>query len=590
MAAELAKLVLKLSADSAELTNVLKASRAQVSDFGKHVSRVGEEAKDFLKGMLGIAALTAAAGGLRDLVKGAIDAADSMDELSQKVGMSTEELSKLSYAAKFSGVDTEGLAAGLRNLAKDATAAAAGGKSQAAVFESMGVAVKNADGSVRPLSALLADVAEKFAGYEDGAAKSALAQSLFGKAGSDLIPILNQGKAGLAKLGEEAERMGVVLSGETAKKAAEFSDTMDRIGAQSKASGKAIMEFLLPSLQSLADQFEKIGNSKGLDKYLSIMSTGLGAIGGGAAGAAAAALKQAEAARDFRMMADEAGSMLNWPAPKGTAPSVGGGDGPKVKRTRGGGVDDFSFGDVAFEMQAIAAIREWSSAISVARGAISDLATEQEKYAADVEALNLLFITGQINIIKYLDALDAAEEKHEKAITSRLATTTIKAITAPIDEAKKMGDDLIKRHMQALLSIAAQGSANIGRAIGAGIASGFEDGSKAIEDSFKDLLIRLAAQAAAAAAAAAIMKSGGGPVAGNIGGEATGGLVQGVLGAVFGRTASAGSFGPRAAPTSAALTAAPGVQRVLHSFDRQSMRVTLEGAMQRLYANTAANR
>ena len=71
---------------------------------------------------------------------------------------------------------------------------------------------------------------------EDGAGKTALAIKLFGKSGADLIPLLNQGRAGIKELTDEAAKLGIVISTETAAKAEQFNDTLKNYRRPRKAS------------------------------------------------------------------------------------------------------------------------------------------------------------------------------------------------------------------------------------------------------------------------------------------------------------------------------------------------------------------
>src|SRR5690606_4697173 len=65
-------------------------------------------------------AMTAGAVGLTYLVKRAIDSADAMRDLSNRVGESTELLSAYGYAASQTGTDIDILAKGLKVLSKNA--------------------------------------------------------------------------------------------------------------------------------------------------------------------------------------------------------------------------------------------------------------------------------------------------------------------------------------------------------------------------------------------------------------------------------------------------------------------------------------
>ena len=63
-----------------------------------------------------------------------------------------------------------------------------------------GIQTKNADGSTKSMHDLLLQTATVFKNMPDGIEKNALAMKLFGKSGTDLLPILNKGAAGIDEL------------------------------------------------------------------------------------------------------------------------------------------------------------------------------------------------------------------------------------------------------------------------------------------------------------------------------------------------------------------------------------------------------
>lgn len=192
------------------------------------------------------------AGALVAFAKSGIDAADDLGKLSQKVGVTVESLSALQYAAKLSDVSNEQLATGLARLARAASDAGAGSKETAEAFQAIGVAVKDSQGNLRGTEELLLDIADRFEKMEDGAGKTAIAMRLFGRAGADLIPFLNAGRSGFEELRKEAERLGIVLSKETAKAAEDFNDNMTRLGTQVDRVKFALAEGALPALTKIA--------------------------------------------------------------------------------------------------------------------------------------------------------------------------------------------------------------------------------------------------------------------------------------------------------------------------------------------------
>src|SRR5690606_12032417 len=113
-------------------------------------------------------------------------------------------LSALKVQAALSDISIESLETSLKKFNKTIAEAAGGSKLQADSFKAIGIALKDSNGNLKSTEVLLGDVADKFAGYQDGAAKTALAMNLFGRAGADMIVQLNGGRKAMAEAAQEA--------------------------------------------------------------------------------------------------------------------------------------------------------------------------------------------------------------------------------------------------------------------------------------------------------------------------------------------------------------------------------------------------
>jgi hypothetical protein len=186
-------------------------------------------------------------------VKQSIDAADEMGKAAQKAGVTVEALSGLKYAADLAGVSFEGLQTGIKKLNTNIFEASQGSKTQAEAFKMLGISVKDASGNIKNADAVLIELADRFSKMPDGVEKSALAVEIFGRAGADLIPLLNSGAAGIKELTDEAARLGVVLDTETALAAERFNDQLSRVGFAFDGLKLQLASALLPLLNELAD-------------------------------------------------------------------------------------------------------------------------------------------------------------------------------------------------------------------------------------------------------------------------------------------------------------------------------------------------
>jgi len=254
----------------AKLANI-ERDLAKVGGLAEKSARQMENAFSSASSVIGNAFVGLASaftvGAISEMVKSSIDAADALSKLSQRTGETVENLAKLEYAGSLADVSNEGLATSLKKLSKNMAEAVGGTGEAADAFKAIGVSVADSNGKLRSAGDVLNDIADKFASYEDSAAKAALAQAIFGRSGADLIPLLNSGSAGLKQMGDEAERLGIVISTQTAQAAEKFNDQMTRINTSFGAIAKQAASALLPTLNQLADSFVDISKegSKGAD-------------------------------------------------------------------------------------------------------------------------------------------------------------------------------------------------------------------------------------------------------------------------------------------------------------------------------------
>ncbi|MFN3628440.1 MAG: phage tail tape measure C-terminal domain-containing protein [Hylemonella sp.] len=211
-------------------------------------------------GKLGPAGLIAGAGlaavgiGITALVLPVANTADELANLAQKTGVSVEALSALTYVAQMSDTDLQGLVKGLQRLSVAMFDTQVQGEEGSAALKALGVSAVDASGQIRPTEQVLLDLADKFANMPDGADKAALAIKLFGKEGMSLIPLLNQGRAGITALMEEAERFGLVINSQTAQAAELLNDNLDRLRAMLEGVQRQVGAAVIPVLADFTEQ------------------------------------------------------------------------------------------------------------------------------------------------------------------------------------------------------------------------------------------------------------------------------------------------------------------------------------------------
>lgn len=194
---------------------------------------------------LGAIGVTFSAAAAVAMVKGTIDAADGFNDLSQKVGISVRQLAGWTLAANQSGTSMESVAKGVKGLSTYVVEH--GDKLRAA-----GITATDANGAMTQL-------ADLFAAMPDGVQKTALAVQLFGKAGMDMIPMLNMGSQGLAEAQEKADAYGKKMA-ELAPDADKFNDQVEELALHMKALAINITSFVITPLTNMATAMNDIAS------------------------------------------------------------------------------------------------------------------------------------------------------------------------------------------------------------------------------------------------------------------------------------------------------------------------------------------
>jgi hypothetical protein len=226
----------------------MRSIEQRANAFGR---TLGSSIKSAGAQFLAFAGVTVTIGAALDGLKGAIDRADELRDLSIRLGTSTETLSAFGYAAGQTGTDMEALSKGMKILAKNAADAQNATSEQAKVFAALGISVTDSAGNLKQLGVLIPEIADKFKGLEDGTTKAALAQALFGKSGLDLTEFLNSGSEGLQEFSDKAARLGIIVGKDAADAADKFNDDLNDLKTAAQGLALEVAQSLLPKLDGL---------------------------------------------------------------------------------------------------------------------------------------------------------------------------------------------------------------------------------------------------------------------------------------------------------------------------------------------------
>lgn len=236
-----------LGADTAAFSDGLKNATRDMEAFHRTMGRAA----------LAIGTVMAAAAtALGVSLQSAINRADEMGKMAQRIGIPVEELSRLRLAADLSGVSMESVGVAVGRLSRNMSQIAGGATNDAAnAFRALHISVTNASGGLKSSQQIMEEVADRFQRMQDGAGKTALAMAIFGRSGAQMIPMLNQGAAGLREAAREAEELGLVIDQKTARAAEAFNDNLRRLRLVSEGVALQVVAQLAPALQLLSNQF-----------------------------------------------------------------------------------------------------------------------------------------------------------------------------------------------------------------------------------------------------------------------------------------------------------------------------------------------
>ena len=238
-------------------SDIRNASRRTASSVESDNSRMGstfERVAGTIGRLRNLIAGTAAVGAFVGQLRQTATALDQIGKQSLKLGVTTEELSALRYAAEQSGIPISSLDTAIQRLVRRSAEAAQGmGEARGALAE-LGIDAQSFVGlSLEDKMSLLADA---FADIDNQSDRVRLAFKLFDTEGVAMVNVLQQGGAEMRRLTEEAREFGAVVDQQAAAAAARFNDALSRIG--SSVSGR-VREFYAPVIEATADLLEDMG-------------------------------------------------------------------------------------------------------------------------------------------------------------------------------------------------------------------------------------------------------------------------------------------------------------------------------------------
>lgn len=173
-----------------------------------------------------VGAVTGAVVGLGALVLKSAATADELVELSDKTGLSVEQLQELQFIGEQTGTLLETVTGSLAKLIRNMAGAAEGTGAAHDAFETLGVPVTDVNGNLRDSQEVFGEVLDALQAIENPTERDALAMEVFGKSAQELNPLIAAGSEGMAAMAEEAYNLGAVMGEGTVNNLAALNDVI----------------------------------------------------------------------------------------------------------------------------------------------------------------------------------------------------------------------------------------------------------------------------------------------------------------------------------------------------------------------------
>ena len=223
---ELFKLFGSIAVDNADANKAIDETGEKAESFS---SKLGNGIKTAAKwGTAIVAGASTAVAGLAKFAQSSAATADNIDKMSQKIGISREAYQELDFICSQSGTSVDSLQMGMKSLLTAMDGAVSGTESNIAQFERLGVTVTDANGNLRSQEEVMWDVMAALQSMDNQAEKARLANELFGRSGSELMPLLNGEAGSIEAMKEQAHELGLVLGDELVDNGVVLTDTLDQ--------------------------------------------------------------------------------------------------------------------------------------------------------------------------------------------------------------------------------------------------------------------------------------------------------------------------------------------------------------------------
>lgn len=232
------------------LTAGLRRAQAQLQAFGAGARQTGTR-------LLGVGAAITAPFVLatREFIK----TGDELEKMSIRTGFTVRSLSELRFAAEQSGASIGSIEGAVRRMQRTLYDAERGVSIAVNVLDDLGLSMSDM-AKLSPEEQFF-KIADRIGSIEDPSRRAAIALNIFGRRGTELLPLFLEGADGIEALRNRARDLGITFSDEAAKAAKDLTDEINVLRRTAIAVAFNIGSAIAPVVQVAVNTATRIAVS-----------------------------------------------------------------------------------------------------------------------------------------------------------------------------------------------------------------------------------------------------------------------------------------------------------------------------------------
>ena len=271
--ATVGSLFINVKARTASFNKKMKGVRATIGRLGTGLAQAGKKVALFGTALAGIAL-----GALTALTLKGLAAVDSMAKLAQSVGTTVDSIQALRHIAVIGGTSIETMDKSILKMTKNIGEAAQGYSEATESLEILGLKATDLE-RMRPEDAFGA-IADAMNNLSTQARKADVAQSLFGRGGLQLLPVLQGGSKAVGKMTGMIKKFGLEIGDNQARMVERANDAWADTKFIFSGLGNLLAVNIAPTLEAInkiiQDMVIRAGGMAGISDALVTAFEGVG--------------------------------------------------------------------------------------------------------------------------------------------------------------------------------------------------------------------------------------------------------------------------------------------------------------------------